>query len=273
MWGALPCIIRTPHGEDGGKNALIADDAVVGVGAVGVGGGGGGGVGSGVGGGGGEESSTSYLETLPTNSVSTTHLYGEEVVAGSVGVGTRAGTVGGTAGVASLASFASSTSTAHLVDQPSSNTLPADLPSSCSSGEGIDFIVASSSRLPIDEKLVYDNPIAEQRILPETSVRQPSTKIMSPVSSTFNQGKSSSSNGALKSLPLPQSSSSSSSSFTTFTDQESLRSRYDPSQLSDRSPLKIAMASCHSLTIIDGQLTGDPLDLTMFQAVKWVSQH
>ena len=36
-------------------------------------------------------------------------------------------------------------------------------------------------------------------------------------------------------------------------------------------PLLHGMASCHSLTSIDGQLSGDPLDLKMFQATRWVS--
>ncbi|XP_044255627.1 polyamine-transporting ATPase 13A3-like isoform X1 [Tribolium madens] len=31
-----------------------------------------------------------------------------------------------------------------------------------------------------------------------------------------------------------------------------------------------AMATCHSLTQIDGELTGDPLDLSMFQFTKWI---
>lgn len=31
------------------------------------------------------------------------------------------------------------------------------------------------------------------------------------------------------------------------------------------------MATCHSLTKIDGQLSGDPLDLKMFEATGWVS--
>ncbi|XP_046580433.1 polyamine-transporting ATPase 13A3-like [Haliotis rubra] len=31
-----------------------------------------------------------------------------------------------------------------------------------------------------------------------------------------------------------------------------------------------AMATCHSLTIIDGHVAGDPLDLIMFEAVDWV---
>lgn len=32
----------------------------------------------------------------------------------------------------------------------------------------------------------------------------------------------------------------------------------------------IGMATCHSLTIIEGQLSGDPLDLKMFEATNWV---
>ncbi|XP_064185049.1 polyamine-transporting ATPase 13A3-like isoform X2 [Anguilla rostrata] len=36
------------------------------------------------------------------------------------------------------------------------------------------------------------------------------------------------------------------------------------------SPFLVAMASCHSLTRIEGQLTGDPLDMKMFEATGWV---
>ena len=35
-------------------------------------------------------------------------------------------------------------------------------------------------------------------------------------------------------------------------------------------PMLYGMATCHSLTTIEGKLTGDPLDLKMFQATKWV---
>ncbi|XP_012945191.1 probable cation-transporting ATPase 13A3 [Aplysia californica] len=42
----------------------------------------------------------------------------------------------------------------------------------------------------------------------------------------------------------------------------------DPSTL-PRCPLLVGLASCHSLTIIDGELSGDPLDLIMFNAIKW----
>ncbi|CAG0923714.1 unnamed protein product, partial [Notodromas monacha] len=35
------------------------------------------------------------------------------------------------------------------------------------------------------------------------------------------------------------------------------------------TPLIDAMASCHSLTLIDGKLTGDPLDVIMFESTGW----
>jgi len=38
----------------------------------------------------------------------------------------------------------------------------------------------------------------------------------------------------------------------------------------DYSPLMICLAACHSLTIIDQKLIGDPLDLQMFEATGWV---
>lgn len=38
------------------------------------------------------------------------------------------------------------------------------------------------------------------------------------------------------------------------------------------SPILHAMASCHSLTKIDGKLCGDPLDLSMFDSTDWVSK-
>lgn len=42
----------------------------------------------------------------------------------------------------------------------------------------------------------------------------------------------------------------------------------DPSEF-DRGPLLETMATCHSLTLIEGVLSGDPLDLKMFQSTKW----
>ncbi|KAK3865299.1 hypothetical protein Pcinc_029091 [Petrolisthes cinctipes] len=40
-------------------------------------------------------------------------------------------------------------------------------------------------------------------------------------------------------------------------------------ELSFTSRLVAAMASCHSLTYLHGSLTGDPLDIKMFEATKW----
>jgi magnesium-transporting ATPase (P-type) len=45
----------------------------------------------------------------------------------------------------------------------------------------------------------------------------------------------------------------------------------EPSLLLPESPLIVAMAVCHSLTLLEGKLTGDPLDLRMFEATRWVS--
>jgi len=44
----------------------------------------------------------------------------------------------------------------------------------------------------------------------------------------------------------------------------------DLSQIDVRSPILATMASCHSLTHINGSLAGDPLDLSMFNATNWV---
>lgn len=38
-----------------------------------------------------------------------------------------------------------------------------------------------------------------------------------------------------------------------------------------QGPMLAAMATCHSLTVIGGTLTGDPLDLKMFEATDWVN--
>ncbi|XP_055354336.1 polyamine-transporting ATPase 13A3-like [Paramacrobiotus metropolitanus] len=37
----------------------------------------------------------------------------------------------------------------------------------------------------------------------------------------------------------------------------------------DRGPLILSMTTCHSLTLINGELSGDPLDLIMFKATGW----
>jgi cation-transporting ATPase 13A3/4/5 len=46
----------------------------------------------------------------------------------------------------------------------------------------------------------------------------------------------------------------------------------DPVVLPVESPIIAAMATCHSLTLIDGELTGDPLDIKMFEATQWVME-
>lgn len=45
---------------------------------------------------------------------------------------------------------------------------------------------------------------------------------------------------------------------------------HDVTALSDHNLMKVAMSSCHTLTMIQDELCGDPLDLKMFQATKWV---
>ncbi|XP_072143507.1 polyamine-transporting ATPase 13A3-like isoform X2 [Dermacentor andersoni] len=46
----------------------------------------------------------------------------------------------------------------------------------------------------------------------------------------------------------------------------------DPCEIPARSPMVIAMATCHTLTSVDGELVGDPLDLTMFRSTRWVME-
>ncbi|KAK3916023.1 putative cation-transporting ATPase 13A3 [Frankliniella fusca] len=43
----------------------------------------------------------------------------------------------------------------------------------------------------------------------------------------------------------------------------------DPRELPDTHPLLCTMAACHSLTRIDGELAGDPLDVKMFESTGW----
>lgn len=40
--------------------------------------------------------------------------------------------------------------------------------------------------------------------------------------------------------------------------------------INNKSALIQAMATCHSLTRISGEITGDPLDLVMFSSIGWV---
>ena len=44
----------------------------------------------------------------------------------------------------------------------------------------------------------------------------------------------------------------------------------DVSRLNYKDKLVSCLASCHSLTFINGQMIGDPLDIKMFEATKWV---
>ncbi len=45
---------------------------------------------------------------------------------------------------------------------------------------------------------------------------------------------------------------------------------HNPAELNIRGQLMAAMATCHSLTKIEGEINGDPLDLIMFNATNWV---
>ncbi|XP_052745334.1 polyamine-transporting ATPase 13A3 isoform X1 [Bicyclus anynana] len=47
------------------------------------------------------------------------------------------------------------------------------------------------------------------------------------------------------------------------------RPQRDPRQMNDLHDLKIGMACCHSLTLLNGELAGDPLDLKMFESTGW----
>ncbi|KAH7957416.1 hypothetical protein HPB52_018726 [Rhipicephalus sanguineus] len=46
----------------------------------------------------------------------------------------------------------------------------------------------------------------------------------------------------------------------------------EPCEIPVRSPFLIAMATCHTLTSVDGELVGDPLDLAMFRSTRWVME-
>lgn len=43
----------------------------------------------------------------------------------------------------------------------------------------------------------------------------------------------------------------------------------DPTVLPMDSPLIHAMAACHSLILLNGELTGNPLDIKLFEAIEW----
>ena len=41
-------------------------------------------------------------------------------------------------------------------------------------------------------------------------------------------------------------------------------------EMDSHDPIVVCMATCHSLTVVDGKITGDPLDIKMFEATDWV---
>ena len=43
----------------------------------------------------------------------------------------------------------------------------------------------------------------------------------------------------------------------------------DVTTLPSDSPLIYAMASCHSLIKLNGELTGNPLDVKVFESIEW----
>lgn len=45
----------------------------------------------------------------------------------------------------------------------------------------------------------------------------------------------------------------------------------DPTQLRQDSLFLQAMATCHSLIKLRGEITGNPLDVKLFDAIEWVS--
>ena len=47
----------------------------------------------------------------------------------------------------------------------------------------------------------------------------------------------------------------------------------DPTLLALDSHLVQAMATCHSLIKLKGKITGNPLDVKLFEALEWVRKH
>ena len=46
----------------------------------------------------------------------------------------------------------------------------------------------------------------------------------------------------------------------------------EPTQLQQDSPFLQAMATCHPLIKLKGEITGNPLDVKLFEAIEWVIQ-
>lgn len=58
--------------------------------------------------------------------------------------------------------------------------------------------------------------------------------------------------------------------YCVYSDDFRLHTVYKEASHLPRGPFLSAMATCHSLTRIEGELNGDPLDLKMFEATHWV---
>jgi magnesium-transporting ATPase (P-type) len=59
------------------------------------------------------------------------------------------------------------------------------------------------------------------------------------------------------------------STFFSFQHKE-LSTENDVEKLEPNNPVVIAMATCHSLTIVENRVVGDPLDVKMFEFTNWV---
>lgn len=54
------------------------------------------------------------------------------------------------------------------------------------------------------------------------------------------------------------------------TEHAQFRDVHHDAKMLGREQFLIGMATCHSLTIIENQISGDPLDYKMFEATGWV---
>jgi magnesium-transporting ATPase (P-type) len=53
--------------------------------------------------------------------------------------------------------------------------------------------------------------------------------------------------------------------------RKELSNAKDVEAVSAKSPVAIAMGTCHSLAVIENNIVGDPLDIKMFEFFKWVA--
>jgi cation-transporting P-type ATPase 13A2 len=49
-----------------------------------------------------------------------------------------------------------------------------------------------------------------------------------------------------------------------------MKAEQEIENLANDDPVLVAMATCHSLALIQSQLAGDPTDLKMFESTGWV---